>query len=1106
MTSQLSTAASEASAAKSSATSALEAANKAAEAAKSAGDAAAQATADAAVAKATADAAAADAKAEAIAAAKAEVEALAKKIDALPKGLSDEDIAKLKAEVDKATAKVTAILGHRLQSLAVIPTTHVNGIAAITLTTLQYTPQEYAKGVAPHEGLQEGHEARPVLDHKSVAKAKPLYISSEKNEAFYHVSPNNGVRTQDIKLPIFESILSQNVTRADATVKENNPIAPTAWEINNNILKVTYKKTTNGLIGYDGEPHNGVPTSKKETDKEYFTMVSLKAPIADENLQADEINGAYVNSEYVRVEELIKVPYIAHNKADFTKVIDGNMFADETQKTTDPEVGTDGKLYVHYHDSICIYDSQVNQYVDILAPYNQELDLKKWVTVCLTDPTEDAVFNPDHKNHEKLANYADYGLGFRFYVAKAAYNTLGGEDENSNKTNQQEFAEIKDAKAGLMTSKVYTLNGDPNQTSVGREPIVRAELWDEVNGKLIAIRYIKVKWVKQIGTVDIPYEFPKALYACGAFQSLIGTQEMNEVFYAKAQEGGMTKATFHSTWTDPKADENGKLIFTEGSKDYGTVELLRNNEGSVESYNILWTISHLDIVNKIVKDYKGSWEVWKASGKPLEFTKTFYWKSNTANTLKITFTRKIYQEEFKLWGYDGRYWRNGSNYEVFNVNPIVYDTKEANPAWGKNETNNPTSNIYTDLLNGFLDDMGKKPTTGADGALYFETPDKMRNDKVVFGEKNAIKSISSFIYEAGKKYYYAADYQQAETGFRGVDRNKNDYAAFFKEGVRFTYDESKLNDANHTYYYYDAASKTMKKGYAAVKDNDTMEPKLYILPSKTTAISDKYLAATIVNYKENNLNKDEYTYNIKLQESDPEQKPYDEVDGPTEAAKALVGAYVPIKLVANLCNDNDPAAAAQAHVVLIKAYDAYIIEPLQPNKIETDNFLDAKIGGSTISVKDANVYLSWNAETAGKTDYYKVREAKDHNAPKGLIEELGNFYEVEDAVWPTKEEMPKVIKTNLRLVDGNLVPVDVKDWPANELVNGIPQGALPSNTEVVYNNEEESLTYHNYSGTPVNWDYDIYIPVTYGYKWKTQVNWVKVHVSSNTGTNDTTKN
>ncbi len=32
-----------------------------------------------------------------------------------------------------------SLIGHRLTSLAVIPTSHINGIAAITLTTLQYT-------------------------------------------------------------------------------------------------------------------------------------------------------------------------------------------------------------------------------------------------------------------------------------------------------------------------------------------------------------------------------------------------------------------------------------------------------------------------------------------------------------------------------------------------------------------------------------------------------------------------------------------------------------------------------------------------------------------------------------------------------------------------------------------------------------------------------------------------------------------------------------------------------------------------------------------------------------------------------------------------------
>ena len=44
------------------------------------------------------------------------------------------------------TDEVVKLIGHRLTSLAVIPTTHINGIAAITFTTLQYTPQKYQVG------------------------------------------------------------------------------------------------------------------------------------------------------------------------------------------------------------------------------------------------------------------------------------------------------------------------------------------------------------------------------------------------------------------------------------------------------------------------------------------------------------------------------------------------------------------------------------------------------------------------------------------------------------------------------------------------------------------------------------------------------------------------------------------------------------------------------------------------------------------------------------------------------------------------------------------------------------------------------------------------
>ena len=80
-------------------------------------------------------------------------------------------------------------------------------------------------------------------------------------------------------------------------------------------------------------------------------MASLKAPIAEANYTADEakdlaagtIDGVYVNSEYARIEELIKLPYLANMRTDYSKTTTGN-FADETQ--TD----ANAKFYVHYHD------------------------------------------------------------------------------------------------------------------------------------------------------------------------------------------------------------------------------------------------------------------------------------------------------------------------------------------------------------------------------------------------------------------------------------------------------------------------------------------------------------------------------------------------------------------------------------------------------------------------------------------------------------------------------------------------------------------------------------------------------------------------------------
>ncbi len=959
----------------------------------------------------------------------ASLEAVETKINDLKEELeggfvTDEKLKDLAAEVDALSAQVMSIIGHRLTSLAVIPTSHINGIAAITLTTLQYTPQEY-KAMAKHadgpqtdkdsEGTFTAHSKTPVLDHVNKAGAKPYTVSTDKNEAYFHVSPNMGVRTEDIYMPSFDCIKSENIlTKAGATISENSPIQPTDYKIKDNVLTVQFKKTVAESINEAGGHASG---------KETFYMASLKAPIAKENLTADEAkalkeNGTqvYVNSEYVRLHETKVAPYIANARTMYNGNMGGD-FADEVQ--TDGE----GRFYVHYHDSICAYESQANDMIDVYAQYNKVLDLKKLVEVCTTE-----IDATDHKKHAELEKYKDYGLTFRFYKATGEYFTLGGPEGNSNKTDQQKFAEIDSPMNGHMTSKVYSLDG-VSATAVGREPLVRVELVDTVNNALVAMRYIKVKWVKEEGMREIGFTYDDTMFKCGNFADKIGTVAMNEVIYNGAKEGGMTKQEFHAVYTDAGFDAQDGV-------DYGKVKLIKNTEDGVESYNIEWTLTHADIVKK--------YPVWK-NHEDMVFTKTFFWKDPTKAypTLKITLTRTIYKPTFGGYGYDNRYWKKNTNNTVFNVNPVVYGAVEWNPAWnettghiltGDKTNNNPTVNIYTDLVNGFLNKDGVKPATGAWEYLYFQ-------------DKN-------------------------------VANVKNPYSPTFELlGVRFEFDAEKL--AGRTYKYFDVASKTFKDGAVTLSTDNT---KLYIAGE---------LAATIDNYKDNlctNANnplKGHKTYNIKLQEADPDAKSnFGENTKPTEAAKALVGQIVPIKLVADLCCGDATPGHPAAHTEVIKAYDANIIEPMTitVNK-EEGEVTDAVVNGSSVDVTGAYTYTCWNADENG--NFYTASEAPNAT---DLQKELFKFYECTPSNWMTDQ-----VKTNLKLVDGNLQPVA-----------GYKEGSLPANTTVVYNIDattgKETLTYYNHSGTPVNWDYEIYVPIKFGYKWKTFTQEFKIHVNENAGT------
>lgn len=273
-------------------------------------------------------------------------------------------------------------------------------------------------------------------------------------------------------------------------------------------------------------------------------MASLKVPVTEANYtetekadkEAGKIEGVYVNSEYSRIEEIVAIPYLANSKTDFTKQIDGE-FADEIQKDADNK-----DIYVHYHDSICLYGSTNNQLVDVEQAYNEPLDLNKLVTVCTTTEAN------KHAEHRELENYADYGLEFRFALAQAEY--LQGD----RKTDEQAFAKI--LKGNMLKSEVYDVDLADNEfsrASIGREPIVRVSLIDTKNGNaLIAQRYIKVRWIDKAEEQTLkPFNFTEDIISCKDMFQQLFSQDMNEAIYHQVQFNGgqsMSKTEFHNVF------------------------------------------------------------------------------------------------------------------------------------------------------------------------------------------------------------------------------------------------------------------------------------------------------------------------------------------------------------------------------------------------------------------------------------------------------------------------------------------------------------------------------------------------------------------------------
>ncbi|WP_289765155.1 hypothetical protein [uncultured Bacteroides sp.] len=950
--------------------------------------------------------------------------------------ISEADLKKLATEVETLSVKVMALIGHRLTSLTLIPTTHINGIPSIELLTLTYTPQVFAdKNYADHAADPSKHTNRPVLDHTAVKGAKALSISTEKNEVSYKISPSIGVMKEDVKKPLFECFMSQNVTKSAPELAQNKPIEIVDYDVKDGVMTVFYKKNAEYVgksIGTTGSAH--------EDGTEKFWMASLKTPIADKNLTDAEKEAGkdvYVNSEYSRIEESTVYPYLANKKIDFTKDFTTD-FADEMQ---------DGK-YVHYHDSLCLYKSGNEQLVDVKQPYDKPLDLRDLVTVCYTRAEN------KHASHKELKEYADYGLEFRFALAKAKY--LQGD----RKTDEQAFGRIL-SDGYTLKSEVYDVElGDTeySKTSIGREPIVRAELWDKNNGNMIAVRYIKIRWTGEKDQTIAAITFPNDTVTCKDMFQQLFSKEMNEKIYHMVKfDGGqsMSKTQFHSIYKEMEIIElrkDGKKVdlsklaiskvatdWIEGSDKVGKdgAEMIDNKKDLVfallqdaednTSYNLVWAMNPKTVgtlaYNASTKTYASTFEI---DVKYID-------NAGLNGDIKQTFKQTIIAPT-QNFAYQGTYWKNGVGEGIFNVNPIVYAT--ANDGGTQKDPHvypgtadgcqlADYSHIEADLVNGFVNATTKeKPANLAQFIQYIRgcAEVKFIFDKDKLANYDYLKGFS--VSKDGTQLW-----SSAQAGTTPVDTEKGE-----NKNIG-------MNDAG----IYD---------YVQV---DNLAATINNLMGADAAENKKNLPW---NYDETLMSgNNECSSIIRLHEKD-------NLNG-TPAALKLIGKEVPVKLV---------VAYNEFNVIPVQEFEVHFINPLTIDGSISDNFIDAEVDGSFLSVAKNFTFTDWNnypvaaenvkgdrgAYAHALYDYYAVREVKfltEKTTTSLTWNDTTNTYEHKDGV--TDGKLP----TNASLKMMNWVETS------------------PKSTATETKADPTHLAYFNNNGTPVNVDYNMFLTVNVNYKW-----------------------
>ena len=459
---------------------------------------------------------------------------------------------------------------------------------------------------------------------KSVSNGDPEDVVNPQTYAYYHVNPSN-VSVDQLKNLKFvvkanaDYISTSSTSRAAASEDFDAVASYESFDTDNGIVKVKVDM-------------KGLPATEEK--------ISVVA------LQATKSNNEKVTSDYATMYKQGMKELRLANKAKFEEATPVDYHYRRAAKginSVDADAGISNKA---------VWDTTDKSDIDLDLQYDGSIDLNNYVQA--------------HEVGTKcsVADLDALNFGIKFEIVK---NYKIG----SNETDQAEFVNLKD---GVLSAKVFT-EASKKFAAVGRTPIVRAQIYNKSNNKVVEYAYIKVNIVKKaVENKEVSFGIGDFKFDCTTNSVLVSTVEaINLNLY---NEMSMDRDEFHNTYTYFDANNVTGQV--------GNVKERNETTKGETTHLIEWTMT---------PD-----EMWANADKDVTH-ECFYKVASTSNRwVKITLKahvkdiKKVY--DISKADFITEYWNKDKSYAKFNVaTPEEIGSTDAKKCVFVNDLNSPFTTV-----------------------------------------------------------------------------------------------------------------------------------------------------------------------------------------------------------------------------------------------------------------------------------------------------------------------------------------------------------------------------------------------------------------------------